>query len=157
MLRPGDHLWVEAWIPRADPLWQEDVGTAAAWVGAWWLSALESLGAYDCVVHQGRALPGQHGALVCFSGKGPGEVFRHGRKLMGISQWRGKEGALFHTCCYTHWDPSPLVQLLAPEVSQPVRLLEDLAAAAIGVDDLHLLCGSISALGDSLLNTFPNW
>jgi lipoate---protein ligase len=157
LLRPGDHLWVEAWIPRADPLWQEDVGTAAAWAGAWWVSALESFGAQECVVHEGRAVPGQHGALVCFSGKGPGEVFRRGRKVMGVSQWRGREGALFHTCCYTRWDPSPLVQVFEADRSARAILLQNLAGAAVGVDDLQLVKGSISALGDALLTSFANW
>ena len=41
-------------------------------------------------------------------------MFTHDRKVMGVSQWRGKEGALFHTCAYTHWDPRPLVELFEP-------------------------------------------
>jgi lipoate---protein ligase len=157
LLQPGDHLWVEAWIPRTDPLWQEDVGTAAAWVGAWWVSALESLGAQECVVHEGRALPGEYGALVCFSGKGPGEVFRYGQKVMGVSQWRGREGSLFHASCYTRWDPRPLVRLLETDESSQASLLENLTGAAVGIDDLHLVGGGIGALGEALLSSFPHW
>src|ERR1700722_14899773 len=41
LLHPGDHLWIDAWIPRDDPLWDPDVSVAAAWVGAWWRAALE--------------------------------------------------------------------------------------------------------------------
>jgi lipoate-protein ligase A len=128
LLRPGDHLWIEAWIPRHDPLWEADVAEAAAWVGAWWSAALGAggAGASELVVHRGRAVPGDHGGLVCFSGRGPGEVFWAGRKVMGISQWRSREGSLFHTCAYAHWEPRPLIDLL--ELDQPTReaLLADL-------------------------------
>ena len=98
-----------------------------------------SLGTGVYVVHEGRAEPGRHGALVCFSGKGPGEVFVGDRKVMGVSQWRGREGALFHTCAYTHWDPRPLVELLNVAGSSPEELVADLAGAAIGLDELQLV------------------
>ena len=135
-LRPDDHLWIEAWVPRADPLWDADVAVAAGWVGAWWSAALASRGAAEFVVHEGRAVPGRLGRLVCFSGKGPGEVFSDRRKVMGVSQWRGREGALFHTCAYRRWDPRPLVELL--EVAGPSReeLVAELADTAIGLDEL---------------------
>ena len=45
LLRPGDHLWIEAWIPRDDPLWQADVAVAGEWVGEWWGSALDLVAA----------------------------------------------------------------------------------------------------------------
>ena len=137
LLRPGDHLWIEAWIPRGDPLWEADVAVAAEWVGAWWREALDpdGDGARGLAVHHGRAVPGPHGDLVCFSGRGPGEVFLADRKVMGISQWRSREGSLFHTCAYAHWDPRPLIDLL--DVGSPRReaLLRDLPQAATGILD----------------------
>jgi lipoate---protein ligase len=157
LLRPDDHLWIEAWVPRGDPLWDADVAGAAAWVGAWWSAALASLGAGDCTVHEGRAMPGQYGALVCFSGKGPGEVFTHDRKVMGVSQWRGKEGALFHTCAYTQWDPRPLVEIFDLPVSTQNELVTDLAEAAIGLDELNLVGGALTVLGEALLSSFTSW
>jgi lipoate-protein ligase A len=137
LLRPGDHLWVEAWIPRADPLWEADVAVAAEWVGAWWSDALGTSGAVDHVVHRGRAVPGPHGALACFSGRGPGEVFLAERKVMGISQWRSREGSLFRTCAYAHWDPDPLIDLL--DVDPPTRkaLRRDLPRVAAGILDFE--------------------
>ena len=39
-LGPGEQLWLDAWIPRDDPLWVADVSAAAEWVGAWWMAAL---------------------------------------------------------------------------------------------------------------------
>ena len=157
LLRPGDHLWIDAWIPRGDPLWEADVGVAAAWVGRWWTAALASFGAYECVVHEGPAVPGEHGALVCFSGKGPGEVFHHERKVTGVSQWRGKEGALLRTCAYTRWDARPLVELLHRDGVSQEELLRSVAGAATGVDELHLVGAEITRLGEVLLSSFPAW
>jgi lipoate-protein ligase A len=157
LLRPGDHLWIDAWIPRGDPLWEADVGGAAAWVGRWWISALAAFGDCECVVHEGPAVPGEHGALVCFSGKGPGEVFHRERKVMGVSQWRGKEGALFHTCAYTRWDPLPLVELLHLDGVSQEELLRSVAGAATGLDELPLVGGEITRLGEVLLSSFPAW
>jgi lipoate-protein ligase A len=157
LLRPGDHLWVDVWIPRDDPLWESDVAAGALWAGGWWRRALSERGADPGVVHHGRAEPGPHGALVCFSGRGPGELFLGGRKVMGISQWRSREGSLFHTCAYTHWDPRPLVELLDLDPLTCDTLLEDLARSAIGVDDLDLGRWPISALEESLLSSLPTW
>ncbi len=54
---------------------------------------------------------------------------------MGISQWRSREGSLFHTCAYAHWDPDPLIDLL--DVDPPTReaLRRDLPRAAAGILD----------------------
>jgi hypothetical protein len=77
---------------------------------------------------------------------------------MGVSQWRGREGALFHTCAYTHWDPRPLVDLLEVDPALKQSLVGDLAEAAIGVDDIGLgPKGMITLLRDALLSTFATW
>jgi lipoate-protein ligase A len=156
-LQPGDHVWIDAWIPRDDPLWVPDVAAAASWVGAWWCDALGHFGLEGFDVHAGRARPGELGELVCFAGRGPGEVFHHGRKVTGLSQWRGREGALFSSCAYAHWDPAPLVDLI--HVDDPVRagLVRDLAPAVIGVEDLNPGVPDLDALRDALLSSFPNW
>jgi lipoate---protein ligase len=174
LLRPGDHLWVEAWVPRHDPLWEADVAVAAQWVGAWWVDALDTVGAADLAVHRGPAVPGPHGGLVCFSGHGPGEVLQGERKVMGISQWRSREGSLFHTCVYAHWDPDPLVDLL--DVDPPTRkaLQRVLPGLAAGILDLETggadpalapaptqapdrPLPSLPLLEQRLLTTFPTW
>jgi lipoate---protein ligase len=171
LLRPGDHLWVDAWIPRHDPLWDADVADAAAWVGAWWVAALGALGVGDLTVHRGRAEPGRHGGLVCFSGRGPGEVLQGDRKVTGVSQWRCREGSLFHTCAYTAWEPGPLVELFALDRSTRQGLVSDLARSAVGLDDLGLenrgpedpgpedrgLVPGMAALRGALLASFPTW
>jgi lipoate-protein ligase A len=157
LLRPGDHLWVEAWIPRDDPLWEADVSVATAWVGEWWRAALDPEGAGDMVVHRGPAAPGSYGALVCFSGRGPGEVFQRDRKVMGISQWRSREGSLFHTCAYVRWDPAALLDLLEVNGTPRAALERELARAAVGVDDLKPAGPALTVVRDTLLSSFPTW
>jgi lipoate---protein ligase len=157
LLRPGDHLWLEAWVPRDDPLWQADVVAAAGWVGRWWASALSGLGVGGCDVHEGAARPGRYGALVCFSGRGAGEVFRADRKVMGLSQWRSREGALFHACAYAVWEPGPLVDLLEVEPVPSDVLAHDLAGTAVGLAELDPPGPGLAALEELLLTTFPTW
>jgi lipoate---protein ligase len=157
LLQPFDHVWIDAWIPRDDPLWADDVSAAAEWAGAWWSGALGSLGLNGVAVHVGRARPGPLGQLVCFAGSGPGEVFHQGRKVMGLSQWRSREGALFLTCAYAHWDPRPLVDLL--QFDPPVRagLVRDLAPAVVGLGDVGPAPADLGLLRNALLSSFPGW
>jgi hypothetical protein len=35
--------------------------------------------------------------VVCFAGRGPGEVFVNGRKTVGLTQWRVREGVFVST------------------------------------------------------------
>jgi lipoate-protein ligase A len=157
LLQPADHLWVDAWVPRDDPLWVTDIASSASWAGAWWRDALESQGVVDCEVHQRRADPGPHGALVCFAGRGPGEVFTGGRKIVGLSQWRSREGALFMMCVYTRWDPAPLVEVLDLTVAARQALAEDIAGVAAGMADVLDGAPDLRALGDTLLSSFAGW
>jgi lipoate-protein ligase A len=156
-LRPGDHVWLDAWIPRDDPLWVHDVSRAAEWVGAWWSAALEGMGATGFVVHTGRSVPGELGELVCFAGRGPGEVLHSGRKVVGLSQWRSREGALFSTCAYRRWDPAGLIELFVVDDAGRVSLVSDLAAAALGVGELAPAVDNLDELCDALIASFDNW
>jgi lipoate-protein ligase A len=157
LLRPGDHVWIDAWIPRHDPLWDDDVSLAAAWAGRWWIDALGQAGLHDLDLHAGRAVPGRFGQVVCFAGRGPGEVLHHGRKVMGLSQWRSREGALFSTCAYGQWEPGPLIDLVAMEPSERAGLVQALAPLVMGVGDLAQAPVDLEALGQALLTSFPTW
>jgi lipoate---protein ligase len=156
-LGPGGFLWIDAWIPRDDPLWHGDVSAAAAWAGAWWVESLISVGLDDLVIHVGRSRPGELGELVCFAGRGPGEVFHQGRKVMGLSQWRSREGSLFSMCAYARWDPRPLLDLLPLDDDVRDALAADLIPAAVGVGDLTDGGASLDALGGHLLASFSGW
>ncbi len=156
-LQPGDHVWIDSWIPRHDPLWDVDVSAAAAWVGAWWCEALATLGVGGLDVHSGRSVPGELGELVCFAGRGPGEVFHHGRKVTGLSQWRGREGALFSSCAYAHWDPVPLIELVHVDDAVRAGLVRDLTDTAVGVAELSDGVVDLSVLRDELVSSFGSW
>jgi len=154
---PGDHLWIDAWIPRDDPLWHDDVSHAALWAGQWWSDALEAVGIGGTVVHSGRAQSGRYPAI-CFSGRGPGEVVApSGAKIMGLSQWRSREGALFHTCAYTHFDAAPLVGLIALSDTDRVTWREALDGTAVGVEDLTRGSATLAGLSQRLSSTFGDW
>jgi lipoate---protein ligase len=158
-LEPGAQLWVDAWIPRDDPLWEHDVSGAACWVGAWWVDVLRQLGrdATDAFeVHTGRSVPGEHGDLVCFAGRGPGETFHDGRKVVGLSQWRAREGALFSSCAYLHWDPAALLALMNLDLSERVQLEHALSGVAVGLSDLGRPV-DLASVRERLLASFPSF
>ena len=107
-LVPGNHIWLDVVIPKADSLWNDDVGRASWWLGDAWLAAIESLGVTGVHVHREHMTTGEHGDLVCFAGVGPGEVmFRSASgvetKVVGISQRRTQEFARFQCTMYLHW------------------------------------------------------
>ncbi len=153
-LEPGRQLWMDAWIPRDDPLWVLDVSVAAEWVGAWWTDALGRLGQHGLDTHTGRSVPGELGGLVCFAGRGPGEVFLRGRKLVGLSQWRSHQGALFSSCAYAQWDPEPLLGLLHVDEHAPDELGRDLMPLAVGLRELEPPVEDLGRVRDELMGSF---
>jgi lipoate---protein ligase len=142
-LEPDEPLWVDVWLPRADHLWDDDVSRSSTWVGEWWLRALvespllERSGGLG--IHRGAPVRTALSDLVCFAGIVAGEVGVGGgaeplRKLVGLAQWRGREGALFHCAAYRHWDPAALLAVL--DVPVGARAAAELATAAAGLADL---------------------
>lgn len=96
LLRPDD-LWIDWWIPHGDPRWSNDVRVSSIQVGTWWADALKDLIEGDVRVHEG-ALEGESALrVVCFAGRGPGEVFVDDRKAVGLTQWRVREGVFVST------------------------------------------------------------
>jgi lipoate---protein ligase len=112
LLTPGDSLWVDVVLPRHDPLWEEDVGRAAHWLGRAWAGAFEDLGV-DAELHTGALHRTRWSRWVCFAGLGPGELRVGGRKLLGLAQRRSREGARFQCVVHRAWEPGPLVALLS--------------------------------------------
>ncbi len=161
-LEPGDHLWMDAWIPRDDPLWSYEVSVAAEWVGRWWVQALSRLGgppAESFSVHVGRSVPGRLGEFVCFAGRGPGEVFEGDRKVVGLSQWRSREGSLFSSCAYAAWDPAPLLELLDLDLDlgERVELEAELRGVAVGLRQLSSPVTDLSAVRERLADSFTGF
>jgi lipoate-protein ligase A len=113
LVEPGTTAWVDIVVPAGDPLWDDDVGRAARWVGRMWQAALADLGVAPSEVHEGALACGPLGRLVCFATVGAGEVTTPDRrKLVGISQRRTRAAARFQCAAYTAWRPDPLVDLL---------------------------------------------
>ncbi len=156
-LGPGDQLWLDAWIPRDDPLWVADVSAAAEWVGAWWTGALTGLGQRGLAVHRGRSAPGALGDLVCFAGRGPGEVFHGSRKVVGLSQWRAREGALFSSCAYLRWDPTSLLALMDVDARRRADLAGGLPSVACGLAELEPPVRDLAPLRAALLESFTDF
>lgn len=154
-LEPGAQLWVDAWIPRDDPLWLLDVSAAAEWVGTWWMEALGELGQRGFSVHAGRAVPGELGELVCFAGRGPGEMFHGVRKVVGLSQWRAREGALFSSCAYLRWNPEPLLELMHVDAHLLESMTRDLTSVAVGLAELDPPVADLGRVRDRLIGSFP--
>jgi lipoate-protein ligase A len=138
-LQPGDPIWVDAWVPRGDPLWNDDVIEGATWAGRWWADALGSLGAGPLSVHQGPSVTSsgnEWSRMVCFAGMGPGEVAAGDRKVVGVAQWRCRTGVLVHTAAYLRWDPVPLQSVVVLPAEVRRRMAVALPEVAIGLGEL---------------------
>lgn len=128
ILLPPDHPWL------ADP----DLGAVFDPVGAAWAAALADLGVPDLAIHRGPATASRLGpperrplAEVCYASLGRGEVTSGGRKVVGLSQRRRRQGALIQCGVMRVWKPQPLITALGVETAS-----EAIHAAAVGLDDL---------------------
>ena len=144
LVGPGEVIWADVVIPRDDPLWSDDVGLAPLWVGAVWAKAL---GLPGVSVHRGAMRPGRWGWLVCFGGVGPGEVLVDGRKVVGISQRRTREAALFQCAALTRWDPADTLALLRTD--DPSAAAADLRQVAAPADPVGLEAAFELALAEA--------
>jgi lipoate-protein ligase A len=128
----GRILWVDFVIGRDDPLWDDDVGRAAWWVGGLWADALGAAGLGGGDVWVGPMRSCDWSKVVCFAGVGPGEVAVGGRKVVGICQRRTVRAALFQTAGLLEWDPEEYTSLMRPSGLDPARLRD--AAGGIGAE-----------------------
>jgi hypothetical protein len=118
------------------------------------VEALAGLGHHDFDVHTGRASPGRLGELVCFAGRGPGEVFHGGRKVVGLSQWRAREGALFSSCAYLRWEPASLLELMKLDPPRREATTRHLMPVAVGLGELDPAVADLGPLRERLLGSF---
>lgn len=130
VLEPNRSLWIDVVLPRAHPLWDDDVNRSFHWVGETWQRALNDVGVPQTRVHKGALLRRDHGAVLCFAGLGPGEITvgPYNHKIVGLSQRRTKEHARFQCLAVLGWSP----KLLA-EVINPTALPDDLAIDALRI------------------------
>ncbi len=101
LLWPGQQVWLDLFITPFDPLWSDDVSLAADWIGRLWRTALlpflPETESELVSLHTGRAQADRWGKLVCFAGRGPGEVLVGEHKVLGVSQRRSRNRARFQT------------------------------------------------------------
>ncbi|MEY2473016.1 MAG: lipoate---protein ligase, partial [Actinomycetota bacterium] len=96
LVGPGECAWVDVVVARGADGWNDDIGKAGCWMGDQWVVALEAAGVRDLTVHRTAMERRPGSAAVCFAGVGSGEVLRaDGAKLVGVSQRRTREWALF--------------------------------------------------------------
>ncbi len=72
----------------------------------------------------------------CFAGRSPYEVMAGGRKLVGFSQVRRRQGALFQVGLYARWPGAELAGLLRLGPGEAAPLAEGLARPVAGLDEL---------------------
>jgi lipoate-protein ligase A len=140
LVRPGRLLWVEVVVPVGDPLWEEDLGRSFLWLGRAWEEALRACGVARAGVYEGPLMHSRWSRTICFAGLGPGEVTVAGRKVVGLSQRRRREGAVFQCAALLTWEPEDIAGVVAGGTDERSELARELAqlAAPVGVDEQTL-------------------
>jgi lipoate-protein ligase A len=139
----GPVLWdagllsLDVVLPRGHPLAPDDVVAAYRWLGEAIAAALRTLGVGDVeviAVQAAREARRRQGpaADACFGGLSPHEVLAAGRKVVGLSQARRRQGALLQAGLLMHLDARLLARLLGRDDG----FAEGLAATAAGLDEL---------------------
>lgn len=141
IIRPGSIVWVDLIVPVGAV--SADVRASMVAAGEIWRSALvgelatttsgeiPSLG-----VHRGGMVESSWSDLVCFAGLGPGEVTvaepgAPSRKLVGLSQRRGRFGARVQGMVYARPLTRELPSLLAVDAPPLDELVEPAAAPGV--------------------------
>lgn len=133
---PGELVWVDVDLPAGDPLWDDDVGRSFLWLGRAWAAALKKVGVAGASVWEDGLRCGPAGRALCFAGVGPGEVSVAGRKVVGISQRRTREGTRFHCAALLRWSPLPLARTMGVPESLWPELPELAAGLEVSPDEL---------------------
>ena len=132
LLHPGEVVWIDLFVPDGDTLWEPDLERSFAWLGRAWTEALGGLGVPAESVDRLRE-PGPWERMACFAATGAGEVTVGGRKVVGVSQRRSREGSRFQCAALLAWraeDTAGLLTLAAPDRR---RLGEHLDRSAAGL------------------------
>ena len=138
-LEPDEVLWVDFVIPRKDPLWCNDIGQSSVWLGELWVEAMKEIGVLG-TVHYEETRKNKLSSLICFAGLTTGEVTVLGKKTIGISQRRTREGAWFQCAALFSWSAKKMVDLLKLEPRKKI------------IDDLLELAAPIKGNPDELLS-----
>ena len=106
-------IWIDVEIPREHSLWENDVGDSSLWLGEVFRKELSELCDVNLELHRSGLIKTVWSPLICFAGRGPGEVFTEdGRKVVGMSQRRTRDWARFQCAVSLQWKPELLLELL---------------------------------------------
>lgn len=136
-------LWVDLFIGRDDPLWVEDVGVAFEWVGDLWKATLTDLSVTGLEVHRGSLDAGRWGRQVCFASLGPGEVLVDGKKVVGVSQRRTRQGARFQCSALLRNNQPAVADLLELDSRQRTDATREVASRSKGLAISRELLGAV--------------
>ncbi len=133
IVRPDAVVWIDVVLPHG--LAPDDVRGAMVWMGERWRAALTAVadvqpGPLHLAVHRGGMLHNDWSDLVCFAGVGPGEVLLAGRKLVGLSQRRTRQGLRLQGMLHTAATSASMAGLFAGRV-RSVDLPEPAAMAGL--------------------------
>lgn len=141
--------WLDVVLPVEHPLWDRDVTTSTFWLGEAWIEALTSLGVEGLRQHRDRLERSAISDLICFAGRGPGEVFLgDGSKVVGISQRRTRTHARFQCAVSLAWDPNRLLELLTEPKPNLVDVVN--AGSSISVDRKQLIALATASVVERL-------
>ncbi len=144
LLQPGD-IWVDWWIPHNDSRWSHDVHVSSIQSGEWWRKALDPYVGGEARVHHGPLEGDAAFRVVCFAGRGPGEVFVHERKAVGLTQWRVREGVFVSTVL--HAGPSTrIIDLLSKAPPGILEALDHHVISDLEVEDSEELLRTLEAI-----------
>jgi lipoate-protein ligase A len=140
LFTPG-FLMQDIALPAGHRLARPDVSESYRWLGEVWAAALAALGVPTELVSiaAARADTAAADPLVrraCFGGRSPYELLAGGRKLVGFSQIRRRQGALLQVGVYAAWPGRELAALLRLPDPERGLLEEALAARVAGLDEL---------------------
>jgi len=143
----GPVLWddgllaLDVVLPSGHRLAGQDVVAAYRWLGEALAGALRALGVPDVAVlspAEARAHrdAGGPAAEACFGGRSPYEVTAGGRKAVGLSQARRRQGALFQVGILRALDAAGLARLIVPDPGARRGFAAALEAGAGGLTGL---------------------
>lgn len=132
LLQPDD-VWIDWWIPVHDERWSSDVHVSSIGVGEWWREVLRARIDRGVIVHEGALVGDPAWRVACFAGRGPGEVFVDDRKVVGVTQWRVREGVFVSTVLHAR-PSSPLLDVLANAPQGLAAALEHHTLDSLGLD-----------------------
>jgi lipoate-protein ligase A len=134
VLWDGGLLALDVVLPHGHPRESPDVVEGYRWLGETLAGGLRTLGAPDVElveVPRARAAAPRPSDVACFGGLSPYEVLAGGRKVVGLSQARRRNGTLLQAGVLLHLDAARLARLLGDD-----GLAADLAQAAAGLREL---------------------